>query len=175
MGADIFADGSKRICLSKTQFEQINAALRSFYQKTKCGGALLADVSGMLVAHAGTFDASTKALLSTLAAGNYAATNEMARLIREESGFKVHFLEGRKSSVYITGADESFFLVVVFGETVTFGMVRILAAKLCEQLAAFMKLPAEGEIVEITKREVESEEFREELSSRLDAVLFQKS
>ncbi|MFN8389535.1 MAG: roadblock/LC7 domain-containing protein [Bdellovibrionota bacterium] len=175
MTAELLSDGTKRICLSRNQFEKIGEALRAFYQKSKCGAILLADSSGMLIAHSGTLDASAKALLATLAAGNYAATNEMARLVGEEAGFKVHFLEGAKNSVYVTGVDDNYFLVVVFGQTTTFGMVRLMTAKVAEQVLAGLNLPAEGEVVEIVKREVESEEFRDELSSRLDAVLFQRS
>jgi predicted regulator of Ras-like GTPase activity (Roadblock/LC7/MglB family) len=175
MNSELLPDGTKRLSLSRTQFEQINEALRGFYQRTKCSALLLADSSGMLVAHAGTLDVGAKSLLSTLAAGNYAATNEIARLAGEASGFKVHFLEGSKNSVYVSGVDENFFLVVVFGETTTFGMVRVLTAKLSEQVHALLSLPIEGEVVEITRREVESPEFRDELSSRLDAVLFNRS
>ena len=170
----MLADGSKRISLSRAQFDSINTTLRAFYQKTKCGAVILADSSGMLVAQAGTLDANVKTLLSTLAAGNYAATNEMARLVQQEQGFKVHFLEGEKNSLFVTGVTESFFLVVVFAQNVTFGMVRILCGKMSEQLKELLNMPVEGETVEIVQREVESEDFREELSSRLDAVLFQK-
>ena len=174
MAAQLSADGSKRISLARSQFEEINVSLRALYQKTKCAGVLLSDISGMLVAHAGTLDDSSKTLVSSLAAGNYAATNEMAKLIGEENGFKVHFLEGQKNSFYLTGIDESSFLVVIFGGQTTFGMIRVLVAKLAEQLRTILAAPQQGELVEITQRQVESEDFREELSTRLDAVLFGK-
>ncbi len=174
MTAQLSTDGTKRISLARAQFEEINVALRALYQKTKCPAVILSDISGMLVAHAGTLDDSSKTLVSSLAAGNYAATNEMAKLIGEENGFKVHFFEGQANSFYLTGIDESSFLVVVFGGQTTFGMVRVLVAKLAEQLRTVLSRPQQGEMVEITQRQVESEDFREELSTKLDAVLFGK-
>ncbi len=175
MAAELSADGTKRIYLARSQFDEINQLLRALYTKTKCGAAVLADSSGMVVAQAGTLDENTKILLSSLAAGNYAATNEMARLIKEPAGFKVSFLEGASQSLYVTGVDDTFFLVVVFGTNVTFGMLRVLVVKLVEQLKESLAKPVEGETVEVVKKEVESDAFKEELSSRLDAVLFGKS
>ena len=175
MAAELYKDGTKRICLSKKQFDEMAQLLRGLYQKTKCGAAIVADGSGMLVAQSGTLSDDTKILLASLAAGNYAATNEMAKLLNEGSGFKVSFLEGSVNSLYVTAIDESFFFVLVFGTNTTFGMVRVLVAKLLEQLKEILSRPVEGEMVEIVKKEMESAGFQEELSSRLEAVLFGKA
>lgn len=171
------ADGQKRIFLSRKQFEDAGVVLRGFYQKTKCPAVVLADASGMLVSHSGTMASQNAGLLSALAAGNLAATGEIARLCGEEGGFQSQILEGKKGGFYVSPLDENFLIAVVFANNTTLGMVRVLIAKVLEQLREALKkseTETETETVEITKQAVESEGFQDELSSRLDSILFGK-
>lgn len=173
--ADIQKDGMKRLFLSRKQFDEAGVVLRGFYQKTKCPVVVLADASGMLVSHSGTMDAQNAGLLSALAAGNLAATGEIARLCGEEGGFQAQFLEGKKRGFYVSPLDSNFLIAVVFAENTSLGMVRVLLVKVMEQLREALKAGVEPEeTVEITMKAVESEGFQDELSSRLDSILFGK-
>lgn len=173
----LLPDGTKQVHLSKKQFDGIHAVLKSFYQKTKCGVVMLSDESGLALAQSGRLDSNKMALLSSLAAGNYAATVQMASLVEEESGFKKQYHEGKTESIYLTGVTDSFFLVVVFSQKRTsFGMIRVMAEKLVEELGVVLasKVDEQDQNVVIgpsASEQLEDVEFRDELSSRLDSIL----
>lgn len=175
--AELLPDGTRRISLLQNQYARISAVLQRFVQKTKCSSVMLSYSSGLCVAKSGTMPDATTALLATLAAGNYSATMEMARLIGETSGFRVQFHEGTTANIYVAGIDDNFFLVVVFAKNITFGMVRVQTAKAIQELlpvvtevAANVEEPENPNGAEAAT----DDEFRSELSSRLDAVLFSK-
>lgn len=175
-------DGTRQIALSREQYESINGILQSFYRQTKCGVVMLSDVSGLCVAMKGTKDQASMALLSSLAAGNYAATGEIARLINEESSFRGQFHEGKTQSIYLKGINEDFFITVVFGKQITFGMIRVQVEKVIEELAQILAMIAElapaadgtsaGTVLDAqVKNDLQDQSFQDELSSRLDAIL----
>ncbi len=175
LSTEMLADGSKRMHVSRRQFEALSLSLKAFSQTTKCSSVMVVDSSGMLICHAGPLDAGKVGLVATLVAGNYSATAEMARVIGETSGFKTQFLEGKESSLYLAGIDSSLLIAVTFGTHVTFGMVRLQVTKTIEEIRASLAVPEDSqEQIAITAQSVESSEFRSELSSKLDAVLFQK-
>jgi len=176
--AEILPDGTKQNTLSKSQYSRLVSILQRFYQETRCRAAILTDSSGMLVAHAGRSEQGLLALLATLAAANYSATREMARLLSEQGGFKINFHEGRENNVYVAEAGEDFFLVIVFGAPTTFAMVRVLAKKSTKEILEVLR---EGQAGTEKKPHVSREAkrlgndaFRDELSSRLDEVLKNK-
>ncbi len=177
--AELLPDGTRKISLGKEQFEAISAVLNSFYQQTKCGVIMLSDVSGLAVALRGTKSKERMALLSTLAAGNYAATGEIAKLLDEANSFSGQFHEGAKQSIYLKGVNDEFFLSVVFGKNQTFGMIRVLVDRVIDQLAKILSEMPSGQsaVVESTdqnqkiRQELEDESFQDELSSRLDEIL----
>lgn len=174
MTTELLPDGSRRLHISRKQFDAVQGALRAFSQKTKCHSVFVVDVSGMLVSHAGTMEPESVGLLATLVAGNYAASNEMARVVGESNGFRTQFLEGKATSIYVAGVDESFLLAVTFGAHVTFGMVRVQATKTIDELKVMLTGEEEGDQVAIVAQQVQSSEFHTELTSRLDAVLSTK-
>ena len=175
--AELFADGTRQISLSKEQFDAINTILAAFYKQTKCKVIMLSDASGLAVALKGTKRDENMSLLSSLAAGNYAATGEIAKIIKEEDSFSGQFHEGKSQSIYLKGVDDDFFLTIVFGKNTTFGMIRVLVDRiipeLADILATFDKKPEaqQGSEKGSIRDDMSENEFRDELSSRLDAVL----
>jgi predicted regulator of Ras-like GTPase activity (Roadblock/LC7/MglB family) len=170
----LLPDGTKRIQLGKDQFKDLNQVLRGFYQRTKCQAILLTDASGLMLAKQGPMESKNLALLSTLAAADYAATLEMSKIIGEKDGFKVHFHEGAQFNLYLTGVNETCYIVVVFSKSTTFGMVRVQATKTVEALYEILEREPVGEMHEQpqqTAAEMSKEEFQEELSARLDDIL----
>ena len=176
----LLADGTRQISLGREQFEEINTVLGAFYKQTKCGVVMLSDVSGLAVALKGTLDQQKMALLSSLAAGNYAATGEIARLIDEENSFSGQYHEGENQSIYLKGVNDEFFLTVVFRKHIAFGMVRVLVDKVIVKLAEILKeLPNNDQQTsqgganqqQAVPAELEDGEFQTELSSRLDEIL----
>ena len=111
----------------------------SYATKTKASAILFADMSGQLISQRGNTDNMNTTVLSALAASDFAATSEMAKLVGEEAKFKLLFHEGEKRNVYLSNVGDSFFLVVVFDVSVTLGLIRIYTKKAIEDLVAVLE------------------------------------
>ena len=127
-------DGSRQIILNAKQFDDITKILTELAAKTKASTILLADISGQLITQRGNTEDINTAILSALAASDFAATSEMAKLVGEEAKFKLLFHEGEKRNVYLSNIGDNFFLVVVFDVSVTLGLVRIYTKKAIQNL-----------------------------------------
>ncbi len=168
-------DGTKQISLSEESYAGLNSTLKNFYQRTKCAAIILSDESGLLVARQGNMETNNLPVLSALAAADFAATTEMAKLIGESQSFKMHFHEGQTNNIYITGINPEFFLVVIFGKNTTFGMVRVLVEKACDELRDLLAAAKQNTDTQPAARFVQQSlgdnEFQSELSERLDNLL----
>jgi predicted regulator of Ras-like GTPase activity (Roadblock/LC7/MglB family) len=127
-------DGSRQIILTAIQFDEITKILSELASKTKASTILLADISGQLITQRGNTDEINTQILSALAASDFAATAEMAKLVGEDAKFKLLFHEGEKRNVYLSNVGDNFFLVVVFDVSVTLGLVRIYTKKAIQNL-----------------------------------------
>ena len=72
----------KGLDFTNDQLEQIDDILTQLYWDTEAQSILLADITGQLISVLGESNINTS-VLSALAAGNLAATKEMARLVGE--------------------------------------------------------------------------------------------
>lgn len=138
-------DGSRQIILTARQFDEITKVLSELAAKTKASTILLADISGQLITQRGNTDDINTAILSALAASDFAATSEMAKLVGEDAKFKLLFHEGEKRNVYLSNVGDNFFLVVVFDVSVTLGLVRIYTKKAIENLLTIFEESEAGE------------------------------
>lgn len=134
-------DGSKITILSSEQFEAIKRCLGELYSKTKANAILFADIAGQLIGERGDTSHINTTVLAALAAADFAATAEMAKLVGEEARFKLLFHEGEKNNVYLTNVGEEYFLIIIFQSNVALGMVRVYTKKAVDALA---KIIAEG-------------------------------
>jgi predicted regulator of Ras-like GTPase activity (Roadblock/LC7/MglB family) len=138
-------DGSRQIILTAKQFDEITKVLSELAAKTKASTILLADISGQLITQRGNTDDINTAILSALAASDFAATSEMAKLVGEDAKFKLLFHEGEKRNVYLSNVGDNFFLVVVFDVSVTLGLVRIYTKKAIENLLGVFESSEAGD------------------------------
>lgn len=127
-------DGSRQVILNGKQYETITKVLSELASKTKASSILFADMSGQLISQRGSTEEMNTTVLSALAASDFAATSEMAKLVGEEAKFKLLFHEGEKRNVYLSNVGDDFFLVVVFDVSVTLGLIRIYTKKAIEDL-----------------------------------------
>ena len=132
-------DGSRQVILNGKQYETITKVLSELASKTKASSILFADMSGQLISQRGSTEEMNTTVLSTLAASDFAATSEMAKLVGEEAKFKLLFHEGEKRNVYLSNVGDDFFLVVVFDVSVTLGLIRIYTKKAIEDLNAALE------------------------------------
>jgi len=132
-------DGSRQIILNGKQYDVITKVLSELATKTKASAILFADMSGQLISQRGNTDNMNTTVLSALAASDFAATSEMAKLVGEEAKFKLLFHEGEKRNVYLSNVGDNFFLVVVFDVSVTLGLIRIYTKKAIEDLVTVLE------------------------------------
>ena len=157
-------DGSRQIILTAKQFDQITKVLSELAAKTKVSTILLADISGQLITQRGNTDDINTQILSALAASDFAATSEMAKLVGEDAKFKLLFHEGEKRNVYLSNVGDNFFLVVVFDVSVTLGLVRIYTKKAIQNLLGVFDASDQGEDVS----KVIDQDFSSMLGDMLD-------
>ena len=132
-------DGSRQVILNGKQFEGITKILSELATKTKASAILFSDMSGQLISQRGNTDNMNTTVLSALAASDFAATAEMAKLVGEDAKFKLLFHEGEKRNVYLSNVGDNFFLVVVFDVSVTLGLIRIYTKKAIQNLLALFE------------------------------------
>lgn len=132
-------DGSRQVILNGKQYNAITKILQELAIKTKASAILFADMSGQLISQRGNTENMNTTVLSALAASDFAATSEMAKLVGEEAKFKLLFHEGDKRNVYLSNVGDDFFLVVVFDVSVTLGLIRIYTKKAIEDLSIAME------------------------------------
>jgi len=97
---------------------------------------LLVDRDGQTIAFHGDIGDMDTTSFSSLAAGNVAATNSMAKLIGEDV-FPSVVHEGERESIFISVIGRSL-LIVVFDERSTLGLVKIRAKKASHEVAAIL-------------------------------------
>ncbi len=132
-------DGSRQVILNGNQYDGITKVLSELATKTKASAILFADLSGQLISQRGNTENMNTTVLSALAASDFAATSEMAKLVGEEAKFKLLFHEGEKRNVYLSNVGDNFFLVVVFDVSVTLGLIRIYTKKAIEDLGNILE------------------------------------
>ena len=94
---------------------------------------LCIDKNGQEIARAGETDHLDVTSLSSLFAGNVAATGGIAKLLAEKE-FSGQFHEGEKTNVHISLVAQRAILVVLFDQRSSLGLVRLRVKKAAEEL-----------------------------------------
>lgn len=113
------------------QIERIAAKL---HRDSRSKTILLVDKNGQLIASAGEVSHLDTTSLSSLVAGNVAATGGIAKLI-EEDEFTGQYHEGKGISIHLTLVGRRAILVVLFDKNTTHGLVRLRVRKASGELA----------------------------------------
>jgi predicted regulator of Ras-like GTPase activity (Roadblock/LC7/MglB family) len=116
----------------------IDDALQGFLRETAALCAVVFDRSGARIAGQGAAGNIDLAAIGSLAAGAYASTEQMARLIGERE-FSVLFHQGEHGHLLLTLVDEHHLLLVVFDDRTTVGLVRVAAKEHARQLGAVLR------------------------------------
>lgn len=161
-------DGSKTIVFNVAQYEGVKKCLGELYSKTRAKVVLFADMAGQIIGERGDTADMNTTVLAALAAGDFAATAEIAKLVGEGDRFKLHFHEGEIKNVYLTNVGDQFFLIIIFDATVALGMVRVYTKKAIESLLTIIAdaETSEGESME----DIIDEDFGNLLAQELDGA-----
>lgn len=126
------------------ELKQIQAIADRLQQDSRADTILLVDKNGQLIAASGGAHELDTTSLSSLVAGNVAATGGIAKLINEEE-FTGQFHEGKGISIHMSLVGRRVILVVLFNKNTTHGLVRLRVKKANDELTAiFDKLAAKA-------------------------------
>lgn len=115
------------------ELRQIQAISDKLQQDSRSNTILVVDKNGQLIASAGRASELDTTSLSSLVAGNVAATGGIAKLI-EEDEFTGQFHEGKGISIHMTIVARRIILVVLFDKNTTHGLVRLRVKKAVDEL-----------------------------------------
>jgi hypothetical protein len=105
----------------------------------------------------------------SLAAGSFAATVAMAKLLGQAGAFEQLFFEGREHSVYTSAVGDGFLLTIAFGSSAKPGLVRLLAQEATKELLDIVH-EARDRAMERSVEDLIDAEFGESLAGELDAL-----
>ncbi len=144
--------GLKKIVLKEAQFKEIRKNLANLRKKSNVECIILIDESGQPICSSLKDPETPIAAISALVAGNFAAANELSRLVGE-SEVKSLLQEGEKMSIYSYRVANKFILLMVFSTEVRFGMVKLYAHQTIKQLEELLK-EVTYEAIKVEKTEV---------------------
>ncbi len=110
------------------EFSEIRAILAQLAAEVRAKLVFLVDRNGQPIASHGDSEAVDTTSLSSLAAGNVAATEGLAKLLGERE-FSVLFHEGERDNIHFTIVAHRAILVVIFDNQTPVGLVRLRVRK----------------------------------------------
>jgi len=131
------SNGNKTV-FSESTFQKISRILYELNSRLKSNCCIFADTSGYPIDFSGEVGDFNMNTLTSVAAGSFSASHEMARIIGGEPHFEHIFLEGKRRNVYMCNVSHDYLMIVIFNKSVPVGLVRLLThhavAKLSEYL-----------------------------------------
>ncbi len=115
------------------EFHKIQSVCSQLQREANAQAVLLIDKNGQLIAESGDTSHLDTTSLSSLTAGNVAATGGIARLLKERE-FTGQFHEGEHTNIHISLVAQRVILVILFDEHSSLGLVRLRVRKASEEL-----------------------------------------
>jgi predicted regulator of Ras-like GTPase activity (Roadblock/LC7/MglB family) len=157
----------KRLVFSEKTYHKIGQILTELLKQSQSQLCLFADMNGYPITHSGEAELTDIFSLTALAAGDFSATAEMAKIIGGEERFRFIYHEGAARNVYLCNVGDNYLLLIVFTKNVALGMVRILAQRTVERLVALLaELKQESD----NASRFIDDEFRSMLGQQLDSA-----
>jgi len=112
------------LILHPEEYDRIREVIARLRSECNAKMVFLIDKNGQSICAQGETDAIDTTALASLAAGNVAATDSLARLIGEKE-FSILFHEGERDNLHISIVAGKMILVVIFDERSSLGLVRL--------------------------------------------------
>ena len=104
---------------------------------------MLADVSGRLIIYRGRLSSTQSTGLAALAAGGFAAGEEIGNFLGlEHDNFSSQLLEGNLANLYTVKVGPELLLIIAFTSATTLGMVRVFALQTRKELLIWAEMAA---------------------------------
>ena len=122
-----------QLVMYEEELNQIVRICETLHKDSNAKAVLVIDKNGQAIASAGEVEQLDVTSLSSLTAGNVAATGGISKILREKD-FTSQFHEGEKTHVHITLVGGRAILVVLFDERSSLGLVRLRVKKSSDEM-----------------------------------------
>lgn len=126
--------GTPQVVMFEEEQQQIQAICDRLQRDSNSVAILVINKDGQEIARAGNTEHLDVTSLSSLFAGNVAATGGIAKLLAEKE-FSGQFHEGEKTNIHLSIVAARAILVVLFDTRSSLGLVRLRVKKASEELA----------------------------------------
>jgi predicted regulator of Ras-like GTPase activity (Roadblock/LC7/MglB family) len=124
--------------LSEIDAQRLSSLLNTFLGETHAACALLCDRSGRLLIKSGDTGAMDETTFASLVAGDFAASDQLARLLGEEE-FSSLYHAGEGRSMYLADVSGYSILAAIFDGGTTLGMIRLKSRTVVPMLVALFE------------------------------------
>ncbi|HET6612986.1 MAG TPA: roadblock/LC7 domain-containing protein [Kofleriaceae bacterium] len=128
---------TNQLVMYEEELQQINEVCEGLHRDSNAIAVIVIDKNGQAIAAAGDVEHLDVTSLSSLTAGNVAATGGIANLLSEKE-FAGQFHEGERTSVHISIVGGRVILVVLFDERSSLGLVRLRVRKAAAALVTVL-------------------------------------
>ncbi|MEI6808499.1 MAG: roadblock/LC7 domain-containing protein [bacterium] len=125
------------LVVTEEQNKLMTSVLTDLAAQAEAEAVFLGDTSGNILACISPPGSETVQTIAALAAGSFAATRELAKMIGETS-FSSIYHKGENSSIFIQTIQGSFLLLVIFGRGTAVGLVKLYIEKASQELVPFL-------------------------------------
>jgi predicted regulator of Ras-like GTPase activity (Roadblock/LC7/MglB family) len=130
--------------LYEEEYQIIQQTIERLYRDSNSMAVLLIDKNGQEIASAGEIEGLDTTSLSSLTAGNVAATGGIAKLLAENE-FTGQFHEGERTNIHISIVAQRVILVVLFDQSTSLGLVRLRVKKASKNIEDILTRLSEKE------------------------------
>jgi predicted regulator of Ras-like GTPase activity (Roadblock/LC7/MglB family) len=127
-----------QLVMYEEELQQINHICDVLHRDANAKAVLVIDKNGQAMAQSGEVEQLDVTSLSSLTAGNVAATGGIAQLLAEKE-FAGQFHEGEKTNVHISIVGQRVILLVLFDERSSLGLVRLRVRKASSELVGVLE------------------------------------
>ncbi len=128
---------SNQMVMYEEELEQISQVCERLHRDANATTVLVIDKNGQTIATAGEVEDLDVTSLSSLTAGNVAATGGIANLLSERE-FAGQFHEGERTNVHISIVAGRVIMVVLFDERSSLGLVRLRVRRASKELTEIL-------------------------------------
>ena len=125
--------GASSWAIREDDARRIQVILGGFLADAGARAALIVDRTGQMVATAGDLPAFDPTAFASLAAADFSANDQLARVLGEAE-FGSLFHHGQRDSMYLADVARRVILVVLFDDRTTLGLVKLRARSAVGQL-----------------------------------------
>lgn len=131
--------------LLESDQQRLQELVERLHRDANALAVLLLNRDGQEMARAGQTTGLDITSLSSLFAGNVAATSEIAKLLKEKE-FEGQFHEGSTCSIHLSVVAHRAILVVLFNQQSSLGLVRLRVRRATEDMARVLTQPASSPV-----------------------------